>query len=361
MAPSEIVTLRLEGQLTARTATSIWRSALEALESHPDRPIVIDASELEYADTVGFAMLFDLRRQKRPADAGVAFQRLPPNLARMLEQYNAAEFAVPVPVHRHVGTLEQVGRATAAQLQLLKELFGFLSICRRSLVRCVSRRGVVIWADVFDLATEVGAHAVPIVLLVGFLMGVIIAFEVGLVAKQFGATIFVVNGVGKAMLRELAALMTAIVLAGRTGAAFAAQIATQRVNEELNAISTFGLDPIEFLVLPRLIAATLVVPLLAVLADGVGLFGGALVMSTTFDMSYLQFYSQLLKAVTAHDFIVGIVKAAVFGLTIAVIGCQRGFRTGAGPASVGLSATGAVVASIVAVVVIDGIFAVVTS
>jgi phospholipid/cholesterol/gamma-HCH transport system permease protein len=195
----------------------------------------------------------------------------------------------------------------------------------------------------------------------GFLMGVIIAFEVGLVARQFGAIIFVVNGVGVAMLRELGPLMTAIVLAGRTGAAFAAQIATQRVNEELNAISTFGLDPIEFLVLPRLLAAIFVVPLLAVLADVVGLFGGALVMASTFDVSYLQFYSQLLKAVTAQDFILGIVKAAVFGLTIAAIGCHRGFRAGAGPASVGLSATGAVVASIVMVVVIDGLFAVVTS
>jgi phospholipid/cholesterol/gamma-HCH transport system permease protein len=190
---------------------------------------------------------------------------------------------------------------------------------------------------------------------------VIIAFEVGLVARQFGATLFVVDGVGKAMLRELGALMTAIVLAGRTGAAFAAQIATQRVNEELNAISTFGLDPIEFLVLPRLLAAIVVVPLLAVLADLVGLFGGALVMASTFDVSYRQFYSQLLKAVTAQDLMLGIVKAAVFGLTIAAIGCHRGFRAGAGPASVGLSATGAVVASIVTVVVIDGLFAVVTS
>ena len=119
-------------------------------------------------------------------------------------------------------------------------------------------------------------------------MGVIIAFEIGLVAQKFGAVIFVVNGVGAAMLRELGALMTAIVFAGRTGAAFAAQIGTQKVNEEVNAITTFGLDPIHFLVLPRLVAAMLVVPLLAVLADIVGILGGALVM-TTFDISFLQF------------------------------------------------------------------------
>jgi len=361
MASAENVTVQLEGRITAHTATSIWRSALETLASHPDRPILIDASRLEYVDTVGVAMLFDLGRQRRPAGAGVVIQALPPNLASLLHRYDAAEFAVPVTGRRRVGVFEHLGRSTVAQLRVLRELLGFLSLCRRALMQAFTHPGTVAWTDVLDVGTEVGAHAVPIVLLMGFLMGVIIAFEVGLVAREFGAIIFVVNGVGKAMLRELGALMTAIVLAGRTGAAFAAQIATQRVNEELNAISTFGLDPVKFLVLPRLLAAILVVPLLAVLADVVGLFGGALVMASTFNVSYLQFYSQLLKAVTAQDFMLGIVKAAVFGLTIAVIGCHRGFRTGAGPASVGLSATGAVVASIVMVVVIDGVFAVMTS
>ena len=162
------------------------------------------------------------------------------------------------------------------------------------------------------------------------------------------------------MLRELGALMTAIVFAGRTGAAFAAQIGTQKVNEEVNAISTFGLDPIHFLVVPRLLAAMLVMPLLAVLADIVGIFGGALVMAT-FDIGFLQFYNQLVEAVTAGDFILGIVKAVVFGLTIAAIGCHRGLSTGAGATSVGLSATSAVVTSIVLIVVIDGVFAVFTS
>ena len=162
------------------------------------------------------------------------------------------------------------------------------------------------------------------------------------------------------MLRELGALMTAIVFAGRTGAAFAAQIGTQKVNEEVNAILTFGLDPMEFLVLPRLLAALLVVPLLTVLADVVGLFGGALVMAA-FDVGFVQFYNHLLGAVDVGDLMTGIVKAAVFGLTIAAIGCQRGLATGAGATSVGLSATSAVVTSIVWIVVLDGLFTVATS
>lgn len=357
MTSGEPVIVRLEGRITAHTAAPVWRSALDTLASHPNQPILIDTSQLKYVDTVGVALLFDLGRQKRPPGAGVTFRALAPNLAAVLRTYEAAEFAAPCPTRRHVGVFEQIGRSAAAQLQLLAELTGFAARCGRALLRAVLHPGSVTWPDVLDVATEAGAHAVPIILLMGFLMGMIIAFEVGLIALQFGAVILVVDGVGKATLRELGPLMTAIVLAGRSGAAFAAQIGTQKVNEELNAISTFGLDSVAFLVVPRLLAAVIVVPLLAVLADVMGLFGGALVLATKFNISYPQFYSQLLKAITLNDFVLGIGKAALFGLTIAAIGCHRGFRTGLGAASIGLSATGAVVSGIVMIVVIDGLVA----
>jgi phospholipid/cholesterol/gamma-HCH transport system permease protein len=161
--------------------------------------------------------------------------------------------------------------------------------------------------------------------------------------------------VGIAMLRELGPLMTAIVFAGRTGAAFAAQIGTQKVNEEVNAIVTFGLDPVTFLAVPRLLAAALALPLLSVLADMIGIFGGALVM-LSFEVSFLQYYHQLTGAVTVFDFLVGLGKAIVFGMVIAAIGCQRGLATGAGAAAVGRSAT-----STVWIVVLDGLFAVLIS
>ena len=356
---SHDVRLVLEGRITAHTAAPIWQSCIDTFARNPNQPVVVDASRLEYVDNVGLALLFDLTRHERQPGAAIELRELAPNLAALIDLFDPQQFASPTRPRRHVGMLEHMGRATAHQVAYIKELTGFVGTCARALWRARTPR-VAKWHDVLDIATEMGANAVPIVLLMGFLMGVIIAFEVGLVARQFGAVIFVVNGVGVAMLRELGPLMTAIVLAGRTGAAFAAQIGTQKVNEELNAIATFGLDPIEFLVLPRLLAAILVVPLLAGLADLVGIFGGALVM-TTFDVSFLQFYSQLLGAVRAGDLIVGIVKAVVFGLTIATVGCYRGLATGAGAASVGLAATSAVVTSIVLVVVIDGLFAVFTS
>jgi len=354
------VSIMLEGRITAYTAAPIWQSAIDTLARNSDRSVVVDASRLEYVDDVGIALLFDLTRRDRPADAKVEIRGLASNLAGLVRAFDPKQFATPARRRRPSGTLEHVGRATVQQLAYLKQLVGFLGACASALRQSFTHRGAVNWSDVLDIATEAGANAVPIVLLVGFLMGVIIAFEIGLVAQKFGAVIFVVNGVAAAMLRELGALMTAIVFAGRTGAAFAAQIGTQKVNEEVNAITTFGLDPVHFLVLPRLVAATLVVPLLAILADIVGIFGGALVM-TTFDISFLQFYNQLLGAVSSGDFVLGIVKAAVFGLMISAVGCQRGLATGAGAVSVGLSATSTVVTSIVLIVVIDGIFAVLTS
>jgi phospholipid/cholesterol/gamma-HCH transport system permease protein len=350
----------LEGRITAYTAPPIWRAAVELLARNPDQPLVIDASRLEYVDNVGIALLFDLVRRERPPTAKVEVRNLAPTLAGLVAAYDPKDFEQAPPTHSQTGIFEHLGRATAEQIDLARDLLGFLGDCLTAFVVGVRRRGAIRWGEVLDVATEAGANAVPIVLLVGFLMGVIIAFEIGLVARQFGAVIFVVNGVGVAMLRELGPLMTAIVFAGRTGAAFAAQIGTQKVNEEVNAISTFGLNPVQFMVLPRLLAAALVVPLLAVLADLVGLFGGAVVMAT-FDVGFLQFSTQLLGAITASDFLIGIVKAIVFGLTIAAIGCQRGLATGAGATSVGLSTTSTVVTSIVMIVVIDGAFTVITS
>ena len=359
MAMADDVSIFLEGRITAHTAAPIWKSAIAALDSNPDKPIVFDASRLEHVDNVGLALLFDLGRRERPPGAAVEIRSLAPDFAALVRRFEPRDFAPPVVSLRRVGLVELVGRATAREAAYLAELIGFIGACVPGLLRMRSQRAAK-WSDALDVATETGANAVPIVLLVGFLMGVIIAFELGLVAQQFGAVIFVVNGGGVAVLRELGPLMTAIVVAGRTGAAFAAQLGAQKVNEEIDAISTFGLDPIEFLVLPRLLTSILVVPLLTVLADIVGLIGGGLVMQT-FDITFLQSYTQLLGAVSAWDLVLGLIKAAFFGLTIAAVGCHRGLATGAGATAVGQSATHAVVASIVLIIVIDGIFAVLTS
>jgi phospholipid/cholesterol/gamma-HCH transport system permease protein len=355
-----VARIELDGRVTVYTAAPIWRAALDTLRSHPDRPVIVDASRLEYVDTLGVAMLFDLLRQKRAAGAQLQIVNLSENIAALVHAFDPKAFEVPARRPARPGVLEQVGQSTLALADYLRKVAGFLGDCTQALGRALIFRRGVRWNDVLDIATEAGANGVPVVLLLGFLIGVIIAFESALVARNFGVVIYVVSGVAFAIVRELGPLMTAIIFAGRTGAAFAAQLGIQKVNEEVNAITTFGLSPLQFLVLPRLLASLLVAPLLTVLANFAGLFGAALVLAK-FDVGYLQFYNEVLRSIDSWDVTLGIIKAIVFGLTVAIVGCHRGLTTGAGASSVGLSTTAAVVTSIVLIVVIDGIFSVFTS
>jgi phospholipid/cholesterol/gamma-HCH transport system permease protein len=214
------------------------------------------------------------------------------------------------------------------------------------------------WKDVWRICERVGADAVPIVALISFLVGVILAFQSAIPMKRFGAEIFVADLIGLAMLRELAPLMTAILLAGRSGAAFAAEIGTMKVNEEVNALTTMGLDPVRFLVTTRILAALLMTPLLTLLADLVSLLGGALTMQS-FSIPFVTFRHEVESIVDFSDFMAGFVKSFVFAVVIAGVGCLRGLQTAAGASAVGDSATRAVVSGIILLVVVDGIFAVV--
>ena len=184
----------------------------------------------------------------------------------------------------------------------------------------------------------------------------ILAFQSAVPMKRFGAEIFVADLIGLAMLRELGPLMTAILLAGRSGAAFAAEIGTMRVNQEVDALSTMGLDPVSFLVTPRIIAAVLMTPLLTLYSDLVGLIGGAITMSS-FSIPVVTFLKEVDSAVTMTDFLAGFVKSFVFAVTVAGIGCLRGLQTSAGASAVGEAATRAVVTGIILLVAIDGLFA----
>jgi phospholipid/cholesterol/gamma-HCH transport system permease protein len=350
-------TIPLSGRLTAYTVGPVWDAALETLKRNPNQAVVVDAAALESVDDTGIALLFDLVRRPRPAGAAVEIRNLAPNLEALVKRFDPKDFAQSQSATAPPGLIESVGRAAAEEARDARGLIAFLGEASSALAAALAKPRAIRWKEVVAIGQEAGANALPITLLIGFLMGVIIAFEMGVVARQFGAVIFVVNGVGIAILRELGPLMTAIIFAGRSGAAFAAEIGTQKVNEEVNALTTFGLDPVRFLVVPRLIASVIAVPLLAVFANLIGLFGGALVM-LTFDITFIQFYHQLLHAVQLHDLIIGLVKSVVFGLLVAGIGCQRGLATGLGAASVGLSATSAVVKSIVLIVVTDGVFAV---
>ncbi|MEM7023791.1 MAG: ABC transporter permease, partial [Pseudomonadota bacterium] len=205
-------------------------------------------------------------------------------------------------------------------------------------------------SDLFAIMQEVGVNAFPIISLISFLVGVILAFMGAIQLTQFGAQIFVANLVGIGMAREMAAMMVGIILAGRTGAAFAAELGTMQVNEEIDALSTIGLSPMEFLVVPRMLALIVMTPLLCVYANLMGILGGAMIGVTMLDLPPITYFQQTQDAIRLTDFAGGLVKAAVYGAVVAVVGCLRGLQCGRSSAAVGLAATSAVVTSIVFII-----------
>jgi phospholipid/cholesterol/gamma-HCH transport system permease protein len=212
-------------------------------------------------------------------------------------------------------------------------------------------------ADLLRITDETGVQAVPLVLLIGGLIGLILAFQSLVPMHRFGADLYVANVVAVGLVRELGPLLTAVVLSGRSASAFAAEIGTMKVNQELDALATMGVDVTTMLVLPRLLASVLVMPVLTVLMEVAGLLGMTLVLAVN-GLPPITVAHEVAYAVVPADFFGGLFKAALFGAAIAAIGCRRGLTTGVGPRAVGLSATSAVVGGIVSAILLDGLMAV---
>jgi len=256
-----------------------------------------------------------------------------------------------------IGVFDQIGRevlTTVGEARLL-DFIGDVSIAGAQALR---RPSTINWADVPHLMERAGADGLPIVAMINFLVGMVTAFQAAIQLKQVGANIFVADLVGLSMTRELAPLMTAIIVAGRSGAAFAAELGTMRVSEEIDALRTLGLDPYQFLVFPRVLALILVLPLLTIMADLVGIAGGLLVAMLTLDLTPSAYLIEVQRVVGLWDVFSGCLKTMFFGLSIALIACQRGLATHGGAEGVGRSTTSAVVTSLFAIVVIDAIFTV---
>jgi len=255
--------------------------------------------------------------------------------------------------------LARLGNATAGATKAVRIAVTFLGESLLALFALLVGRARFRRSDLFLIIQECGPRALGIVSLISFLVGLILAFVGAVQLQQFGASIYVANLVAIAMTREIAGIMTAIVMAGRTGAAFAAQLGTMNTNQEIDALSTMGISPMQFLVLPRMLALIVMMPLLTVYADLVGILGGAVVGIGMLKLSPTQYFLQTQAAVGLSDFIIGIAKSSVFGVVVALAGCLRGMQSGRSAAAVGLAATSAVVTSIVLIIVLDGFFAVI--
>lgn len=248
-----------------------------------------------------------------------------------------------------------IGEAVIRGGRGFREWFEFIGRIATAFYRMAIGTARVRKRDFFLIVEEVGARAFPIVTLISFLVGVIIAFLGIVVLTRFNAEYYVSYLVGYGMLREMGALMTGVILSGRTGAAFAAHIGSMKVNEEIDALKAMGVSPVEFLVIPRILALLLMMPLLTIYADVIGIISGAMVASEMSDMAIPIFTRGLREAVTLNDFGLGIVKSFVFGLIIAISGCIRGFQCGNDSSAVGQAATSAVVTSITLIVAFNAL------
>jgi phospholipid/cholesterol/gamma-HCH transport system permease protein len=331
------------------------------LSAHPVR-LTFDTTELTGWDSGLLAFLSGLQELCKARKLEFDASSLPEGARRLLK------LAAAVPEREGARRAEArhdfltlVGLESLALWRSLGDMLAFLGEALESFGRLAIGRARFRRRDLIDTIFECGAAALPIVTLISFLVGLILAFVGAVQLVQFGAQIYVADLVGIAMAREMGALMTAIIMSGRTGAAFAAQLGTMQVNEEIDALSTFGLSPMDFLVLPRMIALIIMMPLLAIYADLMGILGGAVVGTGMLKLSAVEYVNQTVNGVGLTDFAVGIFKSSIFGVLIAISGCMRGIQSGRSASAVGLAATSAVVTAIVFIIVTDGVFAVLTN
>jgi phospholipid/cholesterol/gamma-HCH transport system permease protein len=331
------------------------------LEAAPQlKNVAFEAGELISWDSSVLAFLVDvseLCRQRRinmdPAGLPAGVRRLLALAEAVPEKKGARQETV------QTAFLERIGNTAIGAGTSLGEMLAFLGDMTLTFVRLFRMKVRFRAVDLLLLIQQSGAQALPIVTLISFLVGVILAFVGAVQLKQFGAQIYVADLVGIAMIREMGAMMTGIIMAGRTGAAFAAQLGTMKVTQEIDAFTTMGFSPLEFLVLPRVIALVLMMPLLCLYSDFVGVLGGAAIGVGMLDLSWTTYFRQTANAISLPDVFGGVFKSSVYGVLIALAGCLRGIQCGNSSSAVGDAATSAVVTGIVAIVVACGLFAVV--
>jgi phospholipid/cholesterol/gamma-HCH transport system permease protein len=326
------------------------------------QPITLDASGIEALDTAGAWVLQHMLDGPRGGGAMPSLQGLPPEFTKLLEgvrQRAADQASVPAAViPAKPNALEALGRSAASRLARLLAMLTLVGESGHAMLDWMVHPGRIRWRVVLFNLRSAGVDALPIVGLLSFLLGVVVAYQGADQLRQYGANIFVVDLVGLSMLREFAPLITAIIVAGRSGSAYAAQIGTMSVTEEIDAMRTIGIEPQELLVLPKILALVIALPLLTVFADVLGIFGGMLMAKVQLGVGFGEFLDRLVKAVSITSYLVGIGKAPVFAVIIVMVGCFQGFRTHGGADSVGRQTTRSVVQSIFLVIVADAVFSV---
>lgn len=351
--------LAISGRLALENLSHFNSEVAALLAKMTPSKLTVDLAGVEYLDSAGALGLLQLESESKARSVPLEFVN-PTEKARGIMGLIDPEALRTPPLIRERGSanvVEQLGEGSQQFFKDLVEVTTFLGAILISLMQAVLHPRWVRWQDVAYYMKKAGADGLPIVGLLSFLLGLIIAFMSSLQLKQFGANIYVASLLAIGMVKELGPIMTAILVAGRSGSAFAAEIGTMKVNEEVDALVTMGFDPIRFLALPKVLAAMAVVPLLTIYADLFGIAGGLVVGVMSLDLTAYAYLKETQISLTLLDILLSLLKSGVFALLIAGIGCQRGFQVQGGAAAVGSATTSAVVAALFLIIVTDSAFA----
>jgi len=356
----------LSGNVDVYSLGEVWGQISEAqktwLAQNPQqsKTLTFDASLVDSLGGAGIAFLIDIEEAQKKSGGTFSLVGLDARYQPLLKEFDPiSNLFPPAVIKPQRSFIVSTGMATQNLLDDAKGLITFTGHLAADLFWSLRNPRQVRWGDFVNAAVEAGIAALPIVGLVSFLIGVILSFQAAIGMMQFGATSFVGPLAALGIVREMGPLITAILLAGRSSAAFAAEIGTMTVNSEVDALVTGGLSPIRFLVVPRVLAGILVMPILTLYADIVSILASMFTM-LAYGIPFINFYNGMIAAVSLEDILSGLVKATLFGVVVSAVGCLRGMQTGTGAAAVGISATRAVVSSIVMIVLVDGIFAVIS-
>jgi phospholipid/cholesterol/gamma-HCH transport system permease protein len=352
------LTAVLSGRLTATSVAFAARRILEPIKRLRPQEVILQGSETTRCDGTAIGLIGEVRRIAALNGSVVRCKGFSPDLQSLIDMSalpdpSAPQLRAPAPP----GLITQIGISVARVLDDLCAMIAFLGELVAALTWSIVHPRRLRWRELWMVAEKAGVNAVPVLSLLGFLMGVILAFQSAVPLGRYGARDVIPAVVAVAVMRELGPLITAVLLAGRSGAAFAAEIGTMKITEELSALESLGIHPVRFLAVPRVLAAMIVTPLLCVVCNAMGILGGYAVMAS-FGYTALRYAHAVEHASSLGDLLGGIAKTVVFALLVAGVGCMRGMRTASGPGAVGDSTTRAVVAGIVLVIIADGIFGV---
>lgn len=357
-APGTTAEVRCTGAWTVRGIAQLEQQ-LAAFSWPAGKELVIDGSAISSFDTSGAWVLHRTIRLLEQQGRSVQAQGLRPEFSTLLQLVVARAGQPPPAAPVSTGLLTNIGKWGWNGLRGLFDMLAFVGESATVLLRSLAQPRRIRWRPILRNLQTAGFEALPITGLLSFLMGIVIAYQGADQLQRFGANIFIADLVGLSMLRELSPLLTAIIVAGRSGSAYAAQIGTMKVTEEIDALRTIGVGTQELLVLPKLLALIIALPLLTVYCDVTGVLGGMLMARSKLDVSFDVFLNRLGDAISLSSFLTGIAKAPVFAAIIALVGCFQGLQVGGSADSVGRQTTVSVVQSIFLVIVADALFSIV--